>query len=59
METKQSKVYQSPTIECVVMDNEISLQLQSGMQTPGDVTQHLQSNKLLMEVQSPFKPDFI
>ncbi len=59
METKQAREYKSPTIECIVLDNEIALQLQSGMQSPGDVTQHLQSKTLLLDMQSPFKPDNI
>lgn len=56
METKKAKLYQAPTIECIVMDNEISLQLLS---SPGDVTQHLQSDTLHSDLQSPFKNDFI
>lgn len=44
METKQPKKYQSPTIEYVVIDNEISLQLQSGMHAPGDVSQQIHSD---------------
>jgi hypothetical protein len=56
MATKISKKYSQPTIELVCLDNEISLQLASGIPSPGDAYSPQTILPDFMQ-QDPFKSD--